>query len=345
MASAALAVILGAEFWLLHAEYLTEWRPGSENTFWENFRHVLSRRGADYWRWVPFVVLAPVATLAAWCLRPWKRSGPGILIWLVSAIPLLGLVIRESWLRRTPDPLFVAFGLLFLAVPVSAFWLWRRIERPGVAARMALLAGLILTVCPLFTMLVAGRATLPRYYYQTCAAAIVLTGLAAAALDGAGRRRTAVACLVGASLWPNLDLAGGGTEEVVLRQFLRYDETNGPLLDFLSSNTMPGETIAYFRNVKGMVGNYYLPDRRWVNLLDADVAYNRRFRDKVPRDQFDDSPGPDWFVLWDTKDRASKVLDEQRYERVWEHSYAEPRSLWRLGAKPRVRSYEIWRLR
>ncbi|MDE0628362.1 MAG: hypothetical protein OXH99_18355 [Bryobacterales bacterium] len=345
MASAALAVILGAEFWLLHAEYLTEWKPGSENTFWENFRHVLSRRGADYWRWVPFVVLAPAATLAAWCLRPWKCSGPGILIWLASAIPLLGLVIREPWLRRTPDPLFVAFGLLFLAVPVSAFWLWRRIERPGVAARMALLAGLILTVCPLFTMLVAGRATLPRYYYQTCAAAIVLTGLAAAALDGAGRRRTAVACLVGASLWPSLDLAGGGTEEVVLRQFLRYDETNGPLLDFLSSNTMPGETIAYFRNVKGMVGNYYLPDRRWVNLLDADVAYNRRFRGKVPPDQFDDSPGPDWFVLWDTRDRVPKALDEQRYERVWEHSYAEPRSLWRLGSKPRVRSYEIWRLR
>ncbi len=343
-ASAVVAVVLGAEFWLLHAEYLTAWQPGSENTFWENVRHVLSRRGADYWRWVPFVVLAPAATIAAWSVRPWRRSRMGTLIWVSAAIPLLGLVIREPWLRRTPDPLFLAFGLLFLAVPATAFWFWKRIEQPGVAARMALFAGLILTACPLFTILVAGRATLPRYYYQTCAAAIVLTGLAAAALDGAGRRRAAVACLVGASLWPNLDLAGGGTEQVVLRQFLRHDETNGPLLDFLSSNTRPGESIAYFRNVKGMVGNYYLPDRRWVNLLDADIEYNRRFRGKIPGDQFDDAPNPDWFVLWDTRDRVAKALDD-RYERVWEHSYAELRSPWKLGSAPRVRGYEIYRLR
>ena len=343
-ASTVLAVVLGFEFWLLHAEYLTEWRPGSENPFWQNFRYVVSRRGADFWRWVPIVVLAPAATFVAWSVRPWRRSGRGILIWLSAAIPLLGLVIPEPWLRRTPDPLFLAFGLLFLSVPAAAFWLWRRIERPGVSARMALLAGLILTVCPLFTILVAGRATLPRYYYQTCAAAIVLTGLAAVALEGAGRRRAAIACLVGATIWPNLDMAGGGTEQVVLRQFLRYDQPNGPLLDFLSSKTEPGESIAYFRNVKGMVANYYLPDRRWVNLLDAEVEYNKRFRGKIPHDQFDDSPNPDWFVLWDTKDREPRALDD-RYERVWEHSYPELRSLWRLGSDPRVRGYEIYRLR
>ena len=343
-ASAALAVILGAEFWLLHAEYLTEWKPGIENTYWENFRHVVSRRGADYWRWVPFVVLAPAATLAWWSTGSRRKSGQGKLLWLAAAVPLLGLVIREPWLRRTPDPVFLAFCLLFLAVPAAAWWLWTRADRSGVAARMALLAGLIVTVCPLFTVLVAGRATLPRYYYQACPAAIVLVGLAAAALDRAGRRGAAIACLAGASLWPNLDLAGGGTDQVVLRQFLRHDEPNGRLLEFLAANTEAGDTLAYFRNVKGMVGAYYFPDRRWVNLLDTNVPYNLRFRSRIPPDQFDDAPDPDWFILWDTRGEDPKALDD-RYERVWEHSYAEPRSLWRLGSTPRVRGYQIYRLR
>ncbi len=343
-ASAVLALVLGAEFWLLHAEYLTAWRPGTENTFWENFRYIAARRGAEYWRWVPFVVLAPAAVLAAGSLRPAVSATQRALLWAAAAVPLLGFVIRERWLRDTPDAVFVLFALLFLAVPAAAYFLWTRIERPGAVARMALLAGLIVVLCPLFTVAAAGRGTLPRYYYQTCPAAVVLICLAAAALDGAGRRRAAFACLAGASLWPNLDLAGGGTEQVVLRQITRYDEHNGRLLEFLSARTRPGDSIAYFRNVKGMVGHYYLPERRWVNLLDADVEYNRRFRGKIPADQFDDSPDPDWFVLWDTKGRTPKALDE-RYERVWTQTYAELRSAWRLGSERRDRTYEVYRLR
>ena len=343
-ASAVLAVVLGAEFWLLHAEFLTQWRPGSENTFWENFRHVLSRRGADYWRWVPFVFLAPAAAIAAWPKGTGRPSRRITLICLASAVPLLGFFVREPWLRRTSDPVFVVFGLLFLAVPVAALYLWSRIGRQSTRARMALLAGLIVTVCPLFTIAVAGRATLPRYYYQTCPAAVVLIGLATVGLARVGRRGSAIVCFAGATLWPNLDLAGGGTEQVVLRQLVRYDEHNAPLLTFLADNTKPGDSVAYFRNVKGMVANYYLPDRRWVNLLDADVEYNQRFRDKLPADQFDDSPDPDWFVLWDTKDRAPKALDDM-YELVWEHSYRELRSVWKLRSEPRERSYAIYRLR
>lgn len=343
-ASAVLAIVLGFEFWLLHLEYLTQWRPGSENTSWENLRHVLSRRGADYWRWVPFVVLAPAAALVAWSasLRAsWKRTN---LLWLLAAVPALGFVIREPWLRRTSDWVFILFALLFLAVPAAAFYLWGRIERPGLHAKMALLAGLIVVVCPLFTIIVAGRGTLPRYYYQTCPAAVVLIGLATTGLNSNRRRGAAIACFAGASLWPNLDLASGGTEQVVLRQFLGYDEHNGRLLEFLSDNTKPGDSIAYFRNVKGMMANYYLPDRRWVNLLDADVEYNKRFRGKIPADQFDDFPDPDWFVLWDTRDRTPKALDG-RYALVWEHSYRELRSVWKLGSEPRERTYAIYRLR
>ena len=342
--SAVLAILLGAEFWLLHAEYLTEWRPGSENTYWENLRHVVSRRGADYWRWVPFVVLAPAAALAAWSAGSFTSRKQAALVWSAATLPAFGFVIREPWLRRTSDPLFVLFVVLFLVVPVAGFYLWTRIQRPGRHAKMALLAGLIVTVCPLFTIVVAGRATLPRYYYQTCPAAVVLIGLASAGLAGNRRRSAALGCFVAASLWPNLDLASGGSDQVVLRQFLLYDQHNRPLLEFLSGNTEPGDSIAYFRNVKGMMANYYLPDRRWVNLLDADVEYNKRFRNRIPADQFDDFPGPDWFVLWNTRGREAKALDD-RYELVWEHSYEELRSFWKLGSNPRRRAYAIYRLR
>ncbi len=343
-ASALLAVVLGVEFWLLHAEYLTAWRPGSENSFWENLRHALSRRGADYWRWVPFVFLLPAAALAARPVGCHRLSKRNALIWLAAAVPLLGLALPGTWLRRTSDPVFVGFGLLFLAVPAVALYLWKRIDRQNACARLALLAGLIVTVCPLFTVLVAGRGTLPRYYYQTCPAAVVLVGLATVGLHASGRRAAAVACFVGASLWPNLDLAAGGAEQVVLRQFVRYDEHNAPLLDFLTANTEPGDTIAFFRNVKGMVAGYYLPDRRWVNQLDVDVEYNRRFRGKVPDDQFDDSPDPDWFVVWDSDDRTPKAMDD-RYELVWDHSYKELRGAWRLRREPRERDYAVFRLR
>ncbi len=343
-ASTVLAVVLGLEFWLLHAEYLTQWKPGSEHSAWENLRYVVARRGADYWRWVPFVVLAPAGVLAAWSARLWSSPVKSVLIASSAAVPWVGLVWSDSTVRRMPDAAFVAFCLVCLCVPGIALYLWTRIPSPGVGARMALLAGLVLTVCPLFTMAVAGRATLPRYYYQTCPAAIVLTGLVAAALADRGRARVGVACLVGASLWPNLDMAGGGTEQVVWRQLLRYDVHNRPLLDYLSASTRPGDTIAFFRNVKGMVVNYYLPDRRWVNLLDADIPYNRRFRGKVPDDQFDDSPAPDWFVLWDTRDRVPRAFDD-RYESVWTRSYAELRSVWRLGTEPRVRTIEVYRRR
>lgn len=342
-ASAVLAVILGTEFWLLHAEFLTEWRPGSENSFWENFRYVVSRRGADYWRWVPFVVIAPaMALLGRWSKLKIPRAGWALVV--VGALaPLLGFVVREPWLRRAPDLTFVVFGLVFLCVPAAAVYLWARIEQPSIHAKMALLAGLIVAVCPLFTIALAGRATLPRYYYQACPAAIVLAGLGAAGLASAGRRRAAVACLIGASFWPNLELAGGGTEQVVLRQFLRYNEHNDPLLEFLRSNTKPGQSIAYLRNVKGMVGKYYLPDRRWVNLLDSEVPYNQRFRDLLPADQFDDSPDPDWFVVWDAKGKEPRALDD-RYELVWERSYRELRSYWGLDREPRERAYAIYRL-
>ncbi len=342
--SVVLAIVLGIEFWMLHSEYLTEWKPGNENTFWENFRYITVRRGGEFWRWVPFVILVPAAVLLFFLNRSQRPAMQTALGCLAAVVPFTGIFIDESWLRRASDPTFVLFGMLFLAVPGGLLYLWTRLEKPDPQVRMALLCGLILVVCPLFTVAVAGRGTLPRYYSQCCPAAVVLIGLAVAGLHGKGRNWLAVSCLIGASLWPNLDLAGGGTEQVILRQFLKDDSYNRPVLEYLAENTRQGESIAYYRNVKGMGAYYYFPDRRWVNLLDSNVEYNRRFRGKISADQFDDAPGPDWFVLWDTRDLNPKMLDD-RYLQVWEYSYIQPRSVWDMDSEPRSRGYQIFRKR
>ena len=81
----------------------------------------------------------------------------------------------------------------------------------------------------------------------------------------------------------------------------------------------------------------------WANLLDSEVPYNQRFRYLLPADQFDDSPDPDWFVVWDAKGREPRALDD-RYELVWERSYRELRSYWGLDRDARERAYAIYRL-
>ncbi len=343
-ASAVLALILGTEFWLLHTEFLTAWEPGTEGSFWEDFRYVLSRRGSDYWRWVPFVFLAPAGAFLAWRRIDSHSVAVRAVLAVAAAAPLLGFVLVEPSVRRTGDLTFLLICAAFVTVLVTGWLLWSCDRSRGALAKMALFCALIVAVCPLFTIAVAGRGTLPRYYYQTCPAAVVLICLAAAGLDLTGRRKTAVVLFVGATLWPNFDLAGGGTEQVVLRQYARYDVHNRPMLDYLAEHTQPGQSIAYYRNVKGMVGYYYFPDRRWVNLLDASLPYNQQFRDVLPADQFSDWGEADWFVLWDNRDRRPEVLDD-RFELAWEQSYQELRSLWRLGSEPRERSYQIYRRR
>ncbi len=340
--SAILAVVLGIEFWFLHAEMLGGWSPGSENSFWEDYRYTAVSRGRELWRWVPFVFLVPVGVFVS--LREVKILSKPLKVIGAAAclIPLLGFVVNYRDIRAASDPIFLLYALLFLSAPAALLYFWTRLDKPGIWANMALLGGLIIVVSPLFTILVVQRTTSTRHYYQVCPAAIVLVGLAAAGLEREKRRGIAIACLAGAALWPNLDWAGGGTEEVVPRQFMKDADNVAPMLRFLAEQTTPGEKIAYYRNVKGTTANFYFPDRRWVNSLDVNVAHNAKFRGVVPDDQFDDWSSPDVFVVWDPHAAPAKMLDDG-YEQIWEYHYTRRQSFWDRASVPRDRKYLAFR--
>ena len=340
--SALLAVVFGIEFWLLHSEMLSGWSPGKSGSFWADYRYAAVSRGRELWRWVPFTFLIPAAVfLSRRYARLQSKTGAALGM-LACAIPFLGFVVDYRALRAASDPAFVLFGLLCLSAPAALLYFRTRLEKPGILANMALLAGLIVVVSPLFTIAVMQRTTSTRHYYQACPAAIVLVCLAAAGLARAKKRGWAAACLAGAALWPNLDWAGGGTEEVVPRQFLKNADNVAPMLDFMAAHTAPGERIAYYRNVKGMTANFYFPDRRWVNLLDVDVAHNAKFRGLIPDDQFDDWRSPDVFIVWDPHEAPAKTLDAS-YEKVWDYAYTRRRSFWDRNSTPRERTYAAFR--
>ncbi len=340
--SALLAVVLGVEFWLLHSEMLSGWSPNKSDSFWGDYRYAAVSRGRELWRWVPFVFLIPAAAfLSRGCVRLQSKTSAALGL-LACAIPFLGFAVDYRGLRAASDPAFVLFGLLCLSAPAALLYFWTRLDKPGIRANMALLAALIVVVSPLFTLAVMQRTTSTRHYYQVCPAAIVLVGLSAAGLARAKRRGWAAACLAAAGLWPNLDWAGGGTEEVVPRQFLKNADNVAPMLDFLAAHTAPGERIAYYRNVKGMTANFYFPDRRWVNLLDVAVPHNAKFRGLVPDDQFDDWRSPDVFIVWDPHEAPAKTLDAS-YEQVWDYAYTRRQSFWDRNSKPRERKYSAFR--
>lgn len=340
--SAILAVVLGIEFWLLHAEMLGAWDPGSGNSFWEDYRYTAVSRGRELWRWVPFVFLVPVGVFLAIRQKMLRTKSAKVVGIVACLIPALGFVVDYRVIRASSDPMFILFGLLCLSAPAALFYVWTRLERPGIWVNMALLAGLIIVISPLFTIMVVKRTTSTRHYYQVCPAAIVLVGLAAAGIERQKKRGLAIACLAGAALWPNLDWAGGGTEEVVPRQFMKDADNVAPMLEFLAERTKPGEKIAYYRNVKGTTANFYFPDRRWVNSLDVNVPHNAKFRGVVPDDQFDDWRSPDVFIVWDPHDAPAKSLDEN-YEQVWEYHYTRRQSWWDRETVPRDRKYLAFR--
>lgn len=338
---AAMALPIMAEFLWLHAEFAGSWPPRADTPWYELYQVALVRRMRDYWRALPIVLLLPAAY--ALC----RRQGclPGIakaLAIVAAAIPLLGFVFVASDFAGLSTPVFWTFALLCLSMPLALLLCWKNLPKPGPWVQIALLAGLILVISPLVTIAAGKDKTSTRHYYQILPAAVVACAAAAA---GLARRKQAagVAVLAGMIVWPNLDYMMGGTDEVVQRQYLLNRTYNGPILDFFRENVQPGERVAFLRNVKGMPMYFYFPEIRWVGLLDASAPHNRKFRGRIPDDQFDDAPDADWFVFWDPRGETAKSFSPERYEKVWEYEHEGLLGVWDWGTTPGKRRYEVWK--
>jgi hypothetical protein len=234
---------------------------------------------------------------------------------------------------------------LCLCVPLSLAWCWQRLQQPGVWTRAALLGALVLILSPAIAIAAGKEQASPRHYYQTIPAAVLLTALAAAGLERAANRKTATAFFAAALLWPTLDFNQPCCDQVVERQFFRDASYNGPLVVFLKQNVQPGQKVAFYRNVKGIVGHFYLPEVRWVELLNSEAPHNQQFRGTIPDDQFDDYAGADWYVLWDPRGGQPRGLTDEKYEKVWEYEYDYRLGWWDRNANPSRRKYEIYRRR
>ncbi len=340
--SCVMGAVLGIEFWLLHSEFAAAWPPPGNRSLAELYHRAAANLGRDNWRTVPFLILVPAAFSF---FGPLKKLPKPVLAGMLLSVLLLWSSIlfgfTTSQVLRLPRPLFWAGLALCGVIPATLFYGWTKFGWQSFFANAALLGGLVLLVSPIVAIAIGNNSTEHRHYYQIVPAAIFLGAIAIAEL---ARQRSLViagACFAGLAVWPNLNFYVG-VENVVERQFLSDASHNGPVVEYLRENVGPQETVAFFRNVKGMAIYFHLPELNWVALLDSGAPHNQQFRGRIPDDQFDDYADADWYVLWTPRDQQPKGLTEA-YDKVWEYSYVQKRSWWDSDLSTRNRTYEFYR--
>jgi hypothetical protein len=344
--SAGLGAIVCLDFWLLHSEFAGQWPPPAAISVWDRYRGAFINRGRDFWRTVPVVFLVPAGFYLfrrqAGHLPPALTAGLGIASLLVLS-PLFLFSAADT--RGVSSTVFWLGAVLCLSIPASFAWCWTRLKEPGVWARAALLGALIVVISPALAIAAGKEQASPRHYYQIIPAGVLLAALAAAGLERSANRTAAIAFFVITLPWPALDFNQGCCDQVVEREFLRDSSYNGPMVVFLRQNVRPGDKVAFYRNVKGMTAYFYLPEMRWVGLLNSEAPHNQKLRGVIPDDQFDDYEGADWYVIWDPRGGHPRGLTEENYEKVWEYEYPYRMGWWERNASPARRKYEIYRRR
>ncbi len=280
--SAILAPALGAEFFLVHADFARAWAP-VQPADWTQYWNVIDYHATEMFRLIPLLAIVPAA-------------------WYV----------------------FV-----------------RRRER-GPAASVALLCACVVVVSIVATLLAARTTAITRYYFQIVPALLLLVAVLAERLSVLAGRAWAGAFLAFALLWPNLNFYHQWCVNAVERQLIRDHTAHEPIVEFLRQNVRPQETVAFYRNVQGMMAYFNLPGLQWVALLDSDVPRNQRLRGRLPDYLFDDYEDVDWYVVWDNRGEMPKKLTPD-YKLVWQHSYTEPRSWWDRHYPARVLGYRVYR--
>ena len=340
--SCGLGAVLGIEFWLLHSEFAAVWPPPDERSLADLYHRAVAYLGRDNWRTVPFLILAPAAFSF---FGPLKRLPK-----LVRAGMLLSVLLLWSpllfWFTaqqvfRQPQALFWAGAALCAVIPAVLLYGWMKFGRQSFLANAALLGVVVVVVSPAVAILIGNNSTQHRHYYQIVPAAVIVGAIVVAELARQRNLVAAGACFLGLAVWPNLSFRLG-PESVVERQYLGDTSHNGPVVEYLREHVSPDETVAFFRNVKGMAVYFHLPKLNWVALLDTDAPHNQQFRGRIPDDQFDDYADVDWYVMWMPRSGKPKGLTDA-YDKVWEYSYPRKRSWWDSHRRPRKLTYEVFR--
>lgn len=343
--SAGMALVMGIEFWMLHAEFASGWTGGSYSLA-DEMRSAFTTRGRDYWRGLPLVLLIPAAF---WLYR---RSGgrasmPAIGAMAVGVLAVLSPLVLGYGYREANawhPAVFWAAVVAFGVAPSMLFYCWRQLPDPGLWAKTALFAALVIIVSPAIGIAVAKSLALTRYFYQFLPAAAILGALAIAGFYRTAGRPAAIGLFCALVIWPNLSSDLSGADGIAHRQYARDKAYEGPFIEYLNANVKSGEEIAFIRNVQGMMAYFYRPDLKWVCLLDHTVPHNRQFRGELPDAMYDDYPNAGWYVIWDPRDEKAIGLNEE-FEKVWEYSYTSWQSFWDRNYFTGERKFEIYRRR
>lgn len=192
------------------------------------------------------------------------------------------------------------------------------------------------------TGILAKKHMFVRYYIQVIPATIILFLIFFQQIQTRWHLAAAIPLLIAGLTWHNLAIFTKLNESVVQRQFLKQDHENGPIVDFIQKNIKPGETVAVYRNVKGMAIYFYCPDLFWVGQLDSQNPLNHKYRGKLPDYVFDDFTDIDWYILWNKREfNMEKVSD---YELRWKHQYFRRRNWWKKRKKRGKKlTYEVFK--
>lgn len=338
--SSILFLLLGAEFWILHSNFAANWPPESNISELQLYQRAFLSLGREFWRTVPMVFLLPVAFHVAWRSKEkfsnWTKIGVAISL-LISSSPLLLPFTRSELLDRVT--LFSILVVLWGVIPLTVFTLWRRSEKK-VHTQAALLCGLVLLVSPLFTIALGKTKAEQRHYYQIIPAVALLGGLAVSTQLGNRRKLSSGVLLGGLLIWPNLSLPVQGGR-VVARQLQNDDSVNGPLVKFLRDNVHASESVAFYRNVKGMAIFFHLPDLNWVGLLDSNIPHNQQFRALLPASQFDDYTDTNWYVVWSNRGKSPRGLTP-KHKLIWEQKFHRRKSWWDRNRPDRFEEYKVY---
>lgn len=229
----------------------------------------------------------------------------------------------------------------YLIIPTGVLLYFKSFRRDRALLNTLILLASTIFISVIFTVILTKKSAFVRYYIQIIPAALLIFFIFLVKIRSQWNIRWALLFFIPVMAWHNLSIFTRLNESVVQRQFLKQDHENGPVIDFIQKNISPEETVAVYRNVKGMALYFYCPWLKWNAQLDSQNPANKKYRGKLPDTAFDNYQPIDWYILWD-----KRKFDMQKmagYDLKWTFQYHRWKNWWSKKKKTRKMTYQIYR--
>lgn len=263
------------------------------------------------------------------------------------AIPVI-VIVHASFLSRAEilstvylsdywDWFKLSYGRinpLFPMIPflgIGVFLLWRYPEQTASLKRITLGLWILILSTMIVSVIINKSNAFLRYMLHVIPIAVLLIGIYTYWVYKIFGNKAAWIFFAFIFVYHSLSSVLNHSEAVVKRQFAKNDSYNRPLVEFLRENVKPSEKVAFIINDKGMVAYFYLPDLRWVGILEAFNPYNQVYKTKLPETMFDDYFDIDWVVVWGVRGLPARV--EIGYDLMWNYCYGKNRPQEKVDTK------------